>query len=549
MPWITVKYLDLKIVDGSAPSKKRVVFFDRRTDTKLLTIPAAEISNEGILETTLLDPALPDHSIYAIVFDDEGNRQLAGADKLSIKTKLIWVDKALAYHVEFYPGESTNERVSGAPLILTEKPVEQDFKQGVLTTFDATTPTINEYGLLVHQQQSNICKMTIPNDSFCVLNVTQTQTTFKDLPMLQVREIYTNAEHGFKMSLDSFGTNTSSVNRLFKFSGYFKVPSGGLARKLKVSVMNASLGVVYSAVVDLINKTVTHGTANNSLSGSPAGEVFRDPRFPEFYCLNFVCTIPANAQIWLLSFNLMPYSDSLTYLGDLNSGIDIWNFYMSDISTFADLSLPNLFNPTTTKLNLISTGNKYNYNPPSLSTILNTLSDYSNPPGTIMLDMIVMPRFGKNDLIKMHGDKNHSFVGGLLSITSAHEWLLVIYRAVKEPSNIRVMLNWSAMDIIRVRAFGDKTVNIPDDVKAHYGITDSSFPVSCVVVIYENITKGTRMIAKDGFAYAGCDRTTVSKVAYDNLSSDGIDGIKRGSYHLQKLQIWTKPLPEDWVKL
>lgn len=91
--------------------------------------------------------------------------------------------------------------------------------------------------------------------------------------------------------------------------------------------------------------------------------------------------------------------------------------------------------------------------------------------------------------------------------------------------------------------------NIPDDVKAHYGITDAAFPESCAVIIYENITKGTRIIVKDSFTYLNCTISIMSNISYENMGAYSTEGIRRGSYYLQKIQIWTKPLPEDWVKL
>lgn len=316
MPFITEYYLDIKAVDGNTPVKRRVEFFKRSTHEHLLTIPALEIPNDGIIYTTKLATTIAAKDIYALMFDDVGNRQMAGADKLSIKSKQVWSDSTLLFHAEFTPGETTNERISGTPFVSTSKSAESTWLNGVLTTFPDNVPTITEKGLYVHSQITNYSK----NNFQATELTTVTDDTYKSLTVKKARETAVVGTHKITNLFTSPAMTFDYYVFMTTYIRYIKPINS--VNEITISILNNTDGIIGSWQINFLNKTVTCislATGAADPNNNPVHILVIDPNFPDYYCLILNFTNPANS---IISKEIISWT-SLDY--NLERGINLCN--------------------------------------------------------------------------------------------------------------------------------------------------------------------------------------------------------------------------------
>lgn len=554
MPFMTEYYLKIKLVDGSSPTKKRVVLFRRSTHAIIMTINKVDVPSDGILTISGLDPAIPAKDIYAIAFDDDGNRQLAGADKLSVLSRQVWVDKALAFHVEFNPGETTNERVTNSPMAIFNTPSVVEFVNGVLTNFPVNTAIITEKGLSLHNTIINYCKL---QDNVVPTGGTVTYGTFNSLKLVQIRETTVTSTHTFEIDLTVLGNNVTTYAKNNIFSMYLKKSNAidGVFSTI-FQFLDSADNIIFAASYSWPGAVGNITSQLDSGAGLPTFKTMTDPRFPDYKFFHFNFVQPTNRQVK----KLMVRSETMggqSYAGDVTSGYDLWGATYQHSACGTDI--PPFSDPSTTAAFINSTiGNSgdvtrlnFYYNPSTLSPLLSpVLLMDTNAGNSIMLEAILQMKFNRTGPFAVASNHNNQAITAFLSLDAGESpnyypnIRATGMKANKTNCAIAYDTNWDAFDIIRIRMFADKMSDIPAAVKSHYGLTPTNMPLAACVAIYENLTKGTKVIKKD--AYLGIGLTLDASTGAISQSVNSTSTYNIGPYVMKKLKVYTKPLPTDW---
>lgn len=530
MAWITKYYIDLKLVDGSKPVKRRLVFYDRRTDTKLLTIPAVNIPDDGIVETEELDKTIPANQIYAIMFDDVGNRQLAGADKLSIKTKLVWVDQDKFFHIEYGPGQTTNERVTNNPLIISKNTSDFNLVDGIWTSFTSAVPGITELGLYSHGTSSNYFSNYYEN----VSGTSVVSTTLNNYPLMQIREDITTGIHQAVNNLNSRVTQYSDtlVNSTTIDNFRYIKPINGCTM-IEILQFNSDNVQMCKYTVNFSTKTITLNQSN--IAGINNCFVTNDQRLPGFYCVYFTSIQAINKRISEEVINILNTSGVASYTGDVTRGIDMYIGSTSNYSRM--LGIPSISKPTTIPVSV--TEATYRYDSSKFDKI--KLENYMLADGTngnsFMLDM----EFSFN-ICQYTGTSLSTTTGSIAIGLVEHDFKNKSIRLLATVADKTflpfITLLWEPHDKIRIRAFCDKWSNIPTAVKTYYSLSSLGTTIGACVVIYENLTKGAKVIQKS--MCTGLYKTI-------NILENICGTTTYGGVYVKKVIMYNKPLATDWV--
>ena len=534
MAYITEYYLDLKIIDKTSPVKRRVEFFRRSTNEHLLTIPAANVPADGVIVTTALNKDIPAKDIYAIAFDDVGNRQLAGADKLSIKSREIWVEQELLFHIEYVPGETYNDRVSTATLVMSSnKSIEYEFVNGTLTTFNTTTPMITEKGLCHHPIYYNYMTNTYVNNS--MTNITF--STYKSIRLCSIRETAETGEHSCNNLFSEVTQIVDAYSNInLHFIKYIK-PFNVTNFNYKVYQQD-KVTLLLELNIDLTNKTITKVSGGTFL-----GEIYIDNRFPDYYVLNFLLNIAANITIGKETITFKN-NNNISYLGNVNNGLDIWTVGLNSFmnTQAANQSLIN-YHPLEVT-NIAKSVNNCNFSYTGLSTNLKNHFSSTNPTMNLMLDLNIQLFFEPN--ILNYSSSFQPLIGYNLnylvawSPTSKKFCIGYIYN--EKDIQLIDLPNFNKGDEIRIRMLGATYDKLPSSIKTAYSVGEN---LGFCKFILENLTKGTKTIVTS--ANDKAYKKMPSLIQSENLILTPYDSANiKLPYYIKRLKMWDQPLPGDW---